>query len=71
MEELIIAIQELGQQTWMDYANVGATIVGILVSIIAVIVAISVPNIGKIMILLIFRWLSVSCHKTDLWNLGK
>ena len=44
MEELIIAIQELGQQTWMDYANVGATIVSILVSTIAVIVAISVPK---------------------------
>lgn len=44
MEELIIAIQELGQQTWMDYANVGATIVGILVSTIAVIVAVSVPK---------------------------
>ena len=44
MEELIIAIQELGQQTWIDYANVGATIVSILVSTIAVIVAISVPK---------------------------
>ena len=44
MEELIKAIQELGNLSWIDYVQLGLTIVTILISALALFYAIRVPK---------------------------
>lgn len=44
MEELIKAIEELGNLSWIDYAQLGLTIVTIIISALALFYAIKVPK---------------------------
>ncbi len=44
MEELIKAIQELGNLSWIDYVQLGLTIVTIIISALALFYAIRVPK---------------------------
>ena len=43
IEELIIAIQSLGQRGWFDYIQLVATVTSIIISAIAVFVAVKIP----------------------------
>ena len=44
MEDLIIAIQSLGQKDCFDYIQLGATVTSIIISAIAVFVAVRIPK---------------------------
>ena len=44
IEELIIAIQSLGQRGWFDYIQLVATVTSIIISAIAVFVAVKIPK---------------------------
>ncbi|MBS6174109.1 MAG: hypothetical protein KH760_06500 [Clostridiales bacterium] len=44
MEELIVAVQSLGQKGCFDYIQLGTTIMSVLISVIAIIFAIRVPK---------------------------
>ena len=44
MEELIKAIQELGNLSWIDYVQLGLTIITIIISALALFYAIKVPK---------------------------
>lgn len=44
MEELIVAVQSLGQKGCFDYIQLGTTIISVLISVIAIIFAIRVPK---------------------------
>ena len=44
MEELIKAIKELGNLSWIDYVQLGLTIVTIIISALALFYAIRVPK---------------------------
>ena len=44
MEELIKVIQELGNLSWIDYVQLGLTIITIIISALALFYAIKVPK---------------------------
>lgn len=44
MNEIVEAINKLGETSWMDYVQLGATVVGIIISALAVIYAVKVPK---------------------------
>ena len=44
MKEIVEAINKLGETSWMDYVQLGATVVGIIISALAVIYAVKGPK---------------------------